>query len=79
MISGVLMHNNWNVAVVGASGAVGEALISILEERGFPIGELYPLAGSRSAGRAWSLKAGTFESMSLPVSISPAPRSPFSR
>lgn len=56
VISGVLMHNNWNVAVVGASGAVGEALISILEERGFPIGELYPLAGSRSAGTSLEFK-----------------------
>jgi len=40
----------YNVAVVGATGAVGETLISILEERNFPVGELFPLASERSAG-----------------------------
>ena len=39
-----------NVAMVGATGAVGEAVLSILEERGFPVGELVPLASERSAG-----------------------------
>jgi len=37
---------------VGATGAVGEAMMSILEERKFPVGTLYPLASSRSAGTA---------------------------
>jgi aspartate-semialdehyde dehydrogenase len=36
--------------MVGATGAVGEALISILEEREFPVGEFVPLASERSAG-----------------------------
>jgi aspartate-semialdehyde dehydrogenase len=36
--------------MVGATGAVGEALLSILEEREFPVGELVPLASERSAG-----------------------------
>jgi len=40
----------FNVAVVGATGAVGETLISILEERNFPVGELFALASERSAG-----------------------------
>jgi aspartate-semialdehyde dehydrogenase len=40
----------FNVAVVGATGAVGEALISILEERNFPVDNLYLLASARSAG-----------------------------
>lgn len=40
----------YNVAVVGATGAVGETLISILEERNFPVGELFLLASERSAG-----------------------------
>jgi aspartate-semialdehyde dehydrogenase len=38
------------VAVVGAPGAVGEVLLSVLEERKFPISELRPLASERSAG-----------------------------
>ena len=44
------MGNMFDVAVVGATGAVGEAMISILEERDFPVGNLYPLASRRSAG-----------------------------
>ncbi len=42
--------SGYNVAVVGATGAVGEALLSILEERDFPVNELFPLASERSAG-----------------------------
>ncbi len=40
-----------DVAVVGATGAVGEVMIEILEQRKFPVGELYPLASARSAGK----------------------------
>ena len=43
------MTRTVDVAVVGATGAVGEAMISILEEREFPVGTLYPLASERSA------------------------------
>jgi aspartate-semialdehyde dehydrogenase len=41
----------FNVAVVGATGAVGGVMLRVLEERGFPVTELRPLASSRSAGR----------------------------
>ena len=40
-----------NVAVVGATGAVGEAMLNILDERDFPIAKLDLLASSRSAGK----------------------------
>jgi len=40
----------YNVAVVGASGAVGEELFRVLEEVNFPVGELLPLASAKSAG-----------------------------
>jgi len=40
-----------NVAVVGATGAVGEAMVEILAERNFPVGELHLLASERSAGK----------------------------
>jgi aspartate-semialdehyde dehydrogenase len=40
-----------NVAVVGATGAVGGTMIRMLRERGFPVGELRLLASARSAGR----------------------------
>lgn len=39
-----------SVAVVGATGAVGETVLELLETRGFPVGELRPLASERSAG-----------------------------
>ncbi len=42
--------NQYDVAIVGATGAVGEALIEILEKRNFPVRELYLLASERSAG-----------------------------
>ena len=45
------MLESIDVAVVGATGAVGEAMISILEERNFPVGELFPLASERSVGK----------------------------
>ncbi|MFC1856137.1 aspartate-semialdehyde dehydrogenase [Thermodesulfobacteriota bacterium] len=41
----------YNVAVVGATGAVGDEMIAILEERNFPIENLIPLASSRSADK----------------------------
>lgn len=40
----------YTVAVVGATGAVGETILSILAERNFPVGSLIPLASERSAG-----------------------------
>ncbi len=46
------MSNEYDVAVVGATGAVGEVMISVLEERKFPVRNLYPLASSRSAGKS---------------------------
>ena len=46
------MRSEYDVAVVGATGAVGEAMISVLEERNFPVRKLYPLASSRSAGKS---------------------------
>ncbi|MCA0395203.1 MAG: aspartate-semialdehyde dehydrogenase [Proteobacteria bacterium] len=43
-------NRRFNVAVVGATGAVGETMLSILAERNFPVGKLVPLASERSAG-----------------------------
>ncbi|KAG0742117.1 hypothetical protein G6F24_016559 [Rhizopus arrhizus] len=44
-------QRSFHVAVVGATGAVGETMLSILEERDFPAGTLSGLASARSAGR----------------------------
>jgi aspartate-semialdehyde dehydrogenase len=45
-----MTDKTFNIAIAGATGAVGEALLSILKQRKFPIGELVPLASERSAG-----------------------------
>ena len=45
------MSKTFDVAVVGATGAVGETMLSILAERKFPVGKVYALASSRSAGK----------------------------
>ncbi|MDN4502638.1 aspartate-semialdehyde dehydrogenase [Alteromonadaceae bacterium BrNp21-10] len=44
------MSRAFDVAVLGATGLVGQNMIEILEERNFPVKNLYPLASSRSAG-----------------------------
>lgn len=44
------MSRKYNVAVVGANGAVGEEILTILQEIDFPLSKLVPLASSRSAG-----------------------------
>ena len=41
----------YTVAVLGATGAVGQEMINILQERSFPVGKLIPLASARSAGK----------------------------
>jgi aspartate-semialdehyde dehydrogenase len=53
------MSKTYNVAVLGATGAVGEALFSILAERDFPVGEVYALASGRSAGKQVEFNGGT--------------------
>lgn len=45
------MNKKYNVAVVGATGAVGEIMLSVLKERKFPIDKIYALASSRSIGK----------------------------
>ena len=67
--------SKYNVAVVGATGAVGRVMLSILEERKFPVDRLLPLASSRSAGgqvefngqkiTVEELKADSFEGIDI--------------
>ena len=51
------------VAVLGASGAVGQELLQLLEQRRFPVAELLPLASPRSAGQSlgWQGRALTIQ------------------
>ncbi|MFA5985065.1 MAG: aspartate-semialdehyde dehydrogenase [Methylococcaceae bacterium] len=55
------MTKLFNVAVVGATGAVGEAMLSILEQRKFPVGEVYALASSKSVGKRTPFKGGSLK------------------
>jgi len=52
MLASPPLHSNttFNVAIVGATGAVGETMLNILAERNFPVGEVIALASERSAG-----------------------------
>ena len=45
------MSKTYDVAVVGATGAVGEVMLDILAQRKFPVGKVYALASERSAGK----------------------------
>lgn len=50
------MAKTFNVAVAGATGAVGQTMIRVLEERNFPVGEIRFLASERSEGKELSFK-----------------------
>ena len=75
----------FNVAVVGATGAVGGVMLRVLEERGFPVTELRPLASARSAGReldylgqprvVQELTADSFENVQIALFSAGATRS----
>ncbi len=65
----------YTVAVLGATGAVGQEMMKILEARNFPVGELRPLASARSAGKTlkfkgqdvviWEAKDSAFEGVDI--------------
>jgi len=59
------MTKVYNVAVVGATGAVGEAMLSLLEERLFPVGEVYALASSNSVGKRIAFKGESLKVQDL--------------
>ena len=51
----------YNVAVVGASGAVGEEIFRVLEEVNFPVGDLLPLASAKSAGEMIEFQGNSYK------------------
>ncbi len=59
------MADRFDVAVVGATGAVGEALLDILSTRKFPYGKVYALASDRSAGNQVSFANGHLQVQDL--------------
>ena len=50
------MSEKYNIAVVGATGNVGREILQILEQREFPINNIYCLASSRSKGKKIEFK-----------------------
>ena len=55
------MNSGINVAVVGATGAVGEAMISVLEDSSLPIQTLKPMSSERSAGKMLTFRGDAVE------------------
>lgn len=54
-----------NVAIVGATGAVGETLLTVLQERNFPVDRLYPLASERSLGKTVMFRGEELDVLNL--------------
>jgi aspartate-semialdehyde dehydrogenase len=61
----VSSKTEFSVAVVGATGLVGETMLQVLEERKFPVSELYAVASSRSRGKAVSFRGRTIHCQDL--------------
>lgn len=59
------MNETYDVAVVGATGAVGESMLEILAERKFPAGDVYALASERSVGKTVRFGARTLKVRNL--------------
>jgi aspartate-semialdehyde dehydrogenase len=55
------MADSYNIAVAGATGAVGGVMLKLLEERDFPVGSLRPLASERSAGQSITFRGQEIE------------------
>ncbi|KGY09348.1 aspartate-semialdehyde dehydrogenase [Vibrio sinaloensis] len=53
------MSQQYNVAVLGATGAVGETILEVLQERKFPVGEIFLLASERSEGKTYRFNGKT--------------------
>jgi aspartate-semialdehyde dehydrogenase len=61
------------VAVVGATGLVGQVMLRVLEERNFPVSELYPVASEKSVGKEITFKGKAYKVISIPDAIAKKP------
>ncbi|NOH32134.1 aspartate-semialdehyde dehydrogenase [Vibrio chagasii] len=55
------MSQEFNIAILGATGTVGETILEVLKERKFPIGELHLLASERSEGKTYRFNGKTIQ------------------
>lgn len=65
--------NRMKVAVVGATGLVGTKMMQVLEERGFPVTELIPVASEKSVGKEIVWKGKTWKVVAMDTAISMKP------
>ena len=61
------------VAVIGATGMVGNVILKVLQERNFPVSELIPVASERSVGKTISFKGNPYKIVSLSNAVSMKP------
>ena len=61
------------VAVVGATGMVGQVMLKVLEERNFPVGELIPVASERSVGKVIHFRGQEFKVCSMESALEKKP------
>lgn len=62
------------IAVVGATGMVGQVMLKVLEERNFPVTELIPVASANSVGKKIIFKGEEIEIVSMETAISKKPQ-----
>jgi aspartate-semialdehyde dehydrogenase len=61
------------VAVVGATGMVGEVMLQVLAERNFPVTELIPVASEKSVGKEIEYNGKTYKVVGLETAVSMKP------
>ena len=64
------------IAVVGATGMVGQIILKVLAERSFPVTELIPVASQRSVGKSVQFGGRDWTIQSLAVSVGTITNSP---
>ena len=60
-----MVNKKYNIAIVGATGAVGKMMIKILFERKFPINNLYLLASEKSSGKIINVNGDDYKIQNL--------------
>ena len=63
------------IAVVGATGMVGQVMLKVLEERNFPVTELIPVASEKSVGKKIGFKGNEYSIVSMQTAIDMKPES----
>ena len=62
------------VAVVGATGMVGEVMLQVLAERNFPVTELIPVASEKSVGKEIEWKGNKYKVVGLATAVEMKPQ-----